>query len=414
MPKLKKIHTLVFALGVAILMQLLCGCGSDSDDGCKEALKNTLDNHLHLNNPDKDVPILKLQDGRELTAHVDNEEIIAFIAKGEKTDSLNHYGGFWRDVNLDEEQYQFDKEKIVNLCNKILKVNEAIKYDIEELVDNRESVDGYGYNEYIVKIQYPDFAKIHAEAGKVLENEANKYSKKEKSEGIQAYDDISWLVKNHPYEYNKCLYDFYDKTFSDLENLPMKSKELKYRVRHIVDKDKVNKKDKDKINDYVLVLNDTSDKLPNLIYIMFGEPGEKFAQYYFTDLGSKKYISRFLTDYCKNLPSEKAYKMLSDDYQKNTPYSEFVKIHKDLKGNAIFGELQIVSHENNIYKCKVKYSASKYIENNQWVDKRRLFNGIGHECTINIADLGDGVLRLAQPLLFSKEYETSKGTFQRE
>ena len=410
MNNLGKMKWLAIIFGAIMFMQQLCGCGSESDGG-KEALKNTLDNHLHLKNIDKDEPILKLRDGSELVAQVDTDEFVAFIAKGydDPTNVLYYYGGFWPDVNLDEEQYQFDKEKIVNLCNKIMNVNEVIKYDIEVL--GNEKVGGYEDDEYIVKIQYPDFKKIHAEAGKALEKEANKYSTKEKDE-----HEISWLKGNHPFEYNKCLYDFYDKTFSELDNLPMQSKEFKYRVRHIIDKDKVNEKDKDRINDYVLVRDDRygKDKLPNLIYIMFGEPGEKFAQYYFTDLGSKKYISRFLTDYCKNLPSEKAYKMLSDDYQKNTPYSEFVKIHKDLKENAIFGELQIVSHENNIYKCKVKYSASKYIENNQWVNKRRLFNGIGHECTIDIADLGDGVLRLAQPLLFSKEYETSKGTFQPE
>ena len=396
MKKMGTVKLLAVIFGAIVFMQLLCACGSDTKDVGKEAIKNTLDNRLHLKNPDKDAPVLKSHNGRELIAHIDTENFIKFIAKG-TPDPLDSYYGFFGGVNLDEEQYQFDEAKIINLCTKIMKANETIKYDIKRL-ENKEKVDGYEYNEYIVKLQFPDFAKIHEEAGKILEREIN--HDKTQSKAVQAY------------EYNKCLYEFYDKTFSDLDNLPMRSRELKYRVRHVVDKNKVNEKDKDKISEYVLIQNDTSDKLPNLIYIMFGEPGEFYNKYTFADLKSKNYISSFLIDYLKNLPSENAYKMLSDEYQKNTSYSDYLKLHKDVESCTKNVELKILSHHNNVYKCRVGYAASKYRANDKWVDKRRLFNSIEHVFTVDVIDLGDGALRLDKALPFTQEYEISNGAYQ--
>ncbi len=237
MNSLGKLRFLAIVFGAMMFMQLLCGCGSDSDDGA-QAIKNTLECKLFFKIPEKDAELITLFRGKEPVFPDVNKERQAVIDEISKC--------YFGNVSIDNKKKE-------NLINKILNTSNAIKYEIIATGKKVKDSD-IDFQEYIVRYEYPDFEKIYSEARTIVNQE------KAKVESEQTRGDMSKINFEKSDQLlceklNVDLYSYYDKAFSDLEKLPMKKGEAKYYIANIKD----NIYAQDPMGDRLLNLQDILD-----------------------------------------------------------------------------------------------------------------------------------------------------------
>ncbi len=219
MKKMGTVKLLAVIFGAIVFMQLLCACGSDTKDVGKEAIKNTLECNLFFKKPEKNVNIITLFRGKEPVFPDVNEErqiVIDEIVR-------NYFGNA-----------TIDEKKKDNLVKKILNISNAIKY---EIVPTGKIVKdgGINFREYIVQYEYPDFEKIYGEARKIVNKERASIMEREQKIGEARKNKSKDLNQLLCERINESLYAYYDKTFSDMENLPMKKIQAKHYIANIKD-----------------------------------------------------------------------------------------------------------------------------------------------------------------------------------